>query len=298
MIKLAIRDLEITLTSEAAGRQRVVKGIDFQVPKGKITGIVGESGSGKTVLMKSLMGLLPHGAERNAKGSEVEEQPVTLGDLERLPTAMIFQDPMTALDPLRTIGYHLVEVIRRQRGGTKKAATEEASLFLTKVGFSHSPQILRKYPHELSGGMRQRVLIAMALLAKPEILIADEPTTALDVTIQAQILQLIREIHQREAITILFVSHDFGVIAEVCEEVKVMVHGKIVEEGTVEEVFADPRHWYTKNLMQAAKIGAKGTRLHVMAEEDRLPIGERLVPRKISETHIVWEEEEHAGNSF
>ncbi|MGY3750263.1 ABC transporter ATP-binding protein [Vagococcus acidifermentans] len=257
---LDITNLTIWVAKKDAPKKMLIHDIQMTVPKGEIVGIVGESGSGKSITMKSLMHILPENVETANAGFLFNNRPV--GPQERIPAAMIFQDPMTALNPLRTIGYHLVEVIRRSEKMSKKEAEQLAAAELAKVGITMPEKRLRQYPHELSGGMRQRVMIAMALLAKPELLIADEPTTALDVTIQAQILSLIRRLQREEQLTVILVTHDFGVVAGMCQSIKVMYQGRIVEEGTTEEIFYDPRHDYTKNLLKAIPTGEKGKRLY------------------------------------
>lgn len=266
------------------GDQQLLKEIDLFIPKGQVVGIVGESGSGKSMTMKSVMGILPENISDSFDSFIFEGQPVV--DRSKLPLAMIFQDPMTSLNPLRTIGYHLIEVIRRHQKMSKKAAQTIAIAELNKVGIPLPEQRMKQYPHELSGGMRQRVMIAMALLAQPKLLIADEPTTALDVTIQAQILALIKELQRAENLSVVLVTHDFGVVAGMCDFIKVMYQGRVVEEGTAEEIFYQPQHLYTKQLLEAAHLGDKEETVIFDYQED-LP--DVLHARKISETHRVWE---------
>lgn len=264
--------------------QQLLKEIDLVIPKGQVVGIVGESGSGKSMTMKSVMGILPENISDSFDSFVFEGQPVV--DRSKLPLAMIFQDPMTSLNPLRTIGYHLIEVIRRHQKMSKKAAQTIAIAELNKVGIPLPEQRMKQYPHELSGGMRQRVMIAMALLAQPKLLIADEPTTALDVTIQAQILALIKQLQRAENLSVVLVTHDFGVVAGMCDFIKVMYQGRVVEEGTTEEIFYQPQHLYTKQLLEAAHLGDKEETVIFDYQED-LP--DVLHARKISETHRVWE---------
>lgn len=266
------------------GDQQLLKEIDLVIPKGQVVGIVGESGSGKSMTMKSVMGILPENISDSFDSFVFEGQPVV--DRSKLPLAMIFQDPMTSLNPLRTIGYHLIEVIRRHQKMSKKAAQSIAIAELNKVGIPLPEQRMKQYPHELSGGMRQRVMIAMALLAQPKLLIADEPTTALDVTIQAQILALIKELQRAENLSVVLVTHDFGVVAGMCDFIKVMYQGRVVEEGTTEEIFYQPQHLYTKQLLEAAHLGDKEETVIFDYQED-LP--DVLHARKISKTHRVWE---------
>lgn len=276
-MSMEMRQLVVSLDK---GKQALdlVKGVDLELPKGEITGIVGESGSGKSLTMKSLMGILPKGLTARYDGFVFEGREVT--DPRSLPLAMIFQDPMTSLNPLRTIGFHLEEVVRRYQPQLQKAEREAQILaILTKVGI-HEPALrLKQYPFEFSGGMRQRIMIAMALLAKPKILIADEPTTALDVTIQAQILALIKDIQASMDLTVVIVSHDFGVIAGLCDRVMVMRQGQVVEQGRVEEVFAQPAHPYTQSLLAAARLQAHSVPVDLEEGEAALTA--------LSETHLV-----------
>ena len=266
------------------GDQQLLKEIDLVIPKGQVVGIVGESGSGKSMTMKSVMGILPENISDSFDSFVFEGQPVV--DRSKLPLAMIFQDPMTSLNPLRTIGYHLIEVIRRHQKMSKKAAQTIAIAELNKVGIPLPEQRMKQYPHELSGGMRQRVMIAMALLAQPKLLIADEPTTALDVTIQAQILALIKQLQRAENLSVVLVTHDFGVVAGMCDFIKVMYQGRVVEDGTTEEIFYQPQHLYTKQLLEAAHLGDKEETV-VFDYQEELP--DVLHVREISETHRVWE---------
>ncbi|EOT39637.1 ABC transporter ATP-binding protein [Enterococcus columbae] len=244
---------QLSIYHRKAKDQPLVRPLDLAIPKGKTIGIIGESGSGKSLTMKALMGILPKQLTAEYTSYYYNGQQVT--QTQHLPMAMIFQDPMTALNPLRTIGYHLFEVIRRrEKNITKQALLTESIAALEKVGISYPAERLKNYPHELSGGMRQRIMIAMALLTKPKILIADEPTTALDVTIQFQILQLINQLQKTEGLTVLLVTHDFGVVAGMCDEVKVMYQGEIIEQGDTEQIFYHPQHAYTQKLLQAADL--------------------------------------------
>ncbi|QCA28002.1 ABC transporter ATP-binding protein [Vagococcus xieshaowenii] len=259
---ITIKNLTIQTHKKNQPPTELIHGIDLTITKGKITGVVGESGSGKSLTMKAIMSILPESLDAHMASFRFNEEPVDFH--KRLPASMIFQDPMTALNPLRTIGYHLVEVIQRFQHMSKRQALKLAEAELEKVGITYPAKRLKQYPHELSGGMRQRVMIAMALLAKPELLIADEPTTALDVTIQAQILTLIKQIQKEESLSMVLVSHDFGIIASMCDEIKVMYQGKIVEEGLTEEVFANPQHLYTKELLKAIPTGDKSDKLYAI----------------------------------
>lgn len=266
----------------------LVNSVSFMLPKGSILGVVGESGSGKSIVMKSLMNNLAPELESDAKTYLFDGKVV--GPKDKLPISMIFQDPMTALNPVRTIGYHLVEIIQRFRHIKSKKAKDIAIAELKKVGIDNPEARFRQFPHELSGGMRQRVLIAMALLAKPSLLIADEPTTALDVTIQAQILKLIRRLNQQSGLSVILVSHDFGVVAGMCDFIQVMYQGRIVETGSVEEIFYQPAHDYTKQLLASAKLGNQDNKLVVFNYEKKLP--DQLFKHQLSPTHSVWLEKE------
>ncbi|MGX7030560.1 ABC transporter ATP-binding protein [Vagococcus zengguangii] len=259
---VSIKQLTVSTNKKNQAPTELIHAIDLRFTKGKITGVVGESGSGKSLTMKAIMNILPESLVADMASFRFNDEPVDFH--KRLPASMIFQDPMTALNPLRTIGYHLVEVIQRFQKVPKKQALKLAEAELEKVGITYPAKRLKQYPHELSGGMRQRVMIAMALLAKPELLIADEPTTALDVTIQAQILALIKDIQAQENLSMILVSHDFGIIAGMCEEIKVMYQGEIVEEGLTTEVFNNPQHLYTKELLKAIPNGNKSDKLYAI----------------------------------
>ena len=256
---LDIRDLKVSLRDGKEIR-RVVNGINLSIAKKQTYGIVGESGSGKSLTSLAIMNLL-------ADSLFIEDGSIVLDgktDLTKLKKrelrkirgsdiSMIFQEPMTALDPLFPIEHQILEVLRFHKAESKKAMRERAIDMLKKVGISRAEQIMKSYPHELSGGMRQRVMIAMALICNPKLLIADEPTTALDVTIQAQILELMNELSETFDTSILMITHDLGVIAEMCERVAVMYAGEIVEETTVEELFARPSHPYTEGLLKSVQ---------------------------------------------
>ncbi len=253
---LRVRNLRTTFHSHRR-LIKAVRGVDLTVHDGEFLAIVGESGSGKSVAMKSIMGLLPKNAEVVADKLEFAGRDMlAMSAKERRSMcgsqiAMIFQDPMTSLDPVKTVGKHLFEVLKRHRGLTGAAAREEAIRALDQVGIPSPEQRLDRYPHEFSGGMRQRVLIAMALCCKPRLLIADEPTTALDVTIQAQILDLLRRLRDEEGMSVVLISHDLGVVASLCDRVEVMYGGMALESGLVDDIFAQPRHPYTSALLGA-----------------------------------------------
>ena len=236
---------------------QAVRGVDLSVSEGEILGIVGESGSGKSVSMKSIIRMLPDSADIKADLMEFDGtdllslQEKQMRAVRGNRISMIFQDPMTSLDPLKRIGSHIEEVLMRHRKISRKEAAVQAVELLRKVGVPSPETRVRQYPHEFSGGMRQRVLIAMALACHPSLLIADEPTTALDVTIQAQILDLIRALQQEEQMSVVLITHDMGVVAQLCHRIAVMYGGLIMEMGEAEEIFAHPMHPYTEALMRS-----------------------------------------------
>lgn len=268
---LEIKNLRTTF-STMQGKADAIRGVDLQVKENEILGIVGESGSGKSVTMKSVMGLLPRSAKITAdaliyKGEDLtKKKEKELRSFRGREMAMIFQDPMTALNPLRTIGYHLTEVICRYRKVSKKEAETIAVEMLRQVGIPSPEARMKQYPHEFSGGMRQRVIISMALCCEPSLLIADEPTTALDVTIQAQILDLLKQLKQDRGMSVVLISHDMGVMANMCDRIAVMYGGVLVEEGTVDEIFYQPKHPYTKDLLRSIPRPeiTKGSRLQAI----------------------------------
>ncbi len=233
-----------------------VGGISFSLAAGQTLGIVGESGSGKSATALALLGLLPRPAGRVAGGRAmfdgVDLVSLSQRKLARLRgqrVAMIFQDPLTALNPFLTIGEQLTEVTRLHLGHNRRQAADHAAHLLDRVGIPAAARRLADYPHQLSGGMRQRVMIAIALACHPTLLIADEPTTALDVTIQAQILELLADLQRSEGMALMLITHDLGVVARVCDRVLVMYAGRIVEDAEVRQLFARPRHPYTRGLL-------------------------------------------------
>lgn len=255
-IILEVKDLQTSFFTDD-GVIPSVDYVDFHVKEGEILGIVGESGCGKSVTSLSIMGLVPSPPGKITNGqilfkgkdltkfSEKEMRKVRGNDV-----AMIFQEPMTSLNPLFTIGNQLMEAITlHKKDWSKKQSKARAIEMLKLVGLPRAEELMKDYPHQLSGGMRQRVMIAMALVCDPKVLIADEPTTALDVTIQAQILKLMRELNERLNTAVILITHDLGVVAETCERVVVMYAGKVVEEGTVDTIFHNPQHPYTKGLI-------------------------------------------------
>ncbi|OLF14138.1 methionine ABC transporter ATP-binding protein [Actinophytocola xinjiangensis] len=260
--------LEVSGLQVAFGELRAVRGVSLTVGKGQTLAVVGESGSGKSITSLAVMGLLP--AQARVVEGEISLDGVNLLDLapeelRRLrgeELAMIFQDPLSALNPSLTVGYQIAEVFRRRRGASRAVATGRAVEAMAEVGIPDAAERAKAYPHEFSGGMRQRVMIAMALALEPRLLIADEPTTALDVTVQAQILRLLRE-RQRAGLAMIIISHDLGVVARTAQSVVVMYAGQAVESGTVAEVYGTPAHPYTLGLMAAspsARTGRRGIR--------------------------------------
>jgi len=252
---IEIRDLRIRFHGDNGRITHAVDGVDLSVANGATLGLVGESGCGKSVTSLAIMGLLPKqsaeisGAIRFDGFDLLKTSDQTLRDLRGNRLAMIFQEPMTSLNPSFTIGDQIIETILRHRGGSRKSARERAVELLRRVHIPSPERRIDEYPHKLSGGMRQRVMIAMALACDPRLLIADEPTTALDVTLQAQILELMRELKAASGAAIILITHDLGVVAEVCDEVAVMYAGEIVERAAVNELFANPQHPYTVGLL-------------------------------------------------
>ena len=274
----------------ATGWVRSLHGVDLEVYPGEILGLVGESGSGKSVTCMAVMQLL--GPRARIRGRVLYHQQDLLGLNEKGLTrmrggeiAMIFQDPVSSLNPIQSIGRQIIEsvalntasslnptqsigeqvadVVKQHQGLTGKASRDEAERLLRHVGIPEPGQRMREYPHQLSGGMNQRAMIAMSLAGRPQLLIADEPTTALDVTIQAQILDLIRRLRDETGMAIILITHDLGVVAETCERVAVMYAGRIVEKGLVAEIFAEPRHPYTRGLLESLpRIDRRTDKLH------------------------------------
>jgi peptide/nickel transport system ATP-binding protein len=252
---IEIRDLRVTFRGDDGRTTHAVDAVDLAVARGATLGLVGESGCGKSVTSLAVMGLLPK-QSAEVTGSirfdgfdllDVSDQ--IRRDLRGNRLAMIFQEPMTSLNPSFTIGDQIIESILRHRGGSKAAARKRTIELLRRVHIASPEQRVDEYPHKLSGGMRQRVMIAMALACDPHLLIADEPTTALDVTLQAQILDLMRELKAESGAAIILITHDLGVVAEVCDEVAVMYAGEVVERASVDALFASPQHPYTVGLL-------------------------------------------------
>ncbi len=251
------------------GEVQAVRGIDYHLDRGEALGIVGESGSGKSVSSMSIMGLLQHPGkvkegEIHFKGEELLKKSVReMMDIRGNEIAMIFQDPMTSLNPVYTVGDQIIEVIRKHQKLSRKEARARAIEMLKMVGIPAPESRIDNYPHEFSGGMRQRAMIAIALACEPDLLIADEPTTALDVTIQAQILKLMKDLKEKINTSIILITHDLGVVADVCSRVIVMYGGLIMEEGDVKDIFYNPKHPYTVGLLKSVP---------------NLEVKERLVP--------------------
>ena len=267
MALLKVRDLRTSFFTDA-GEVRAVNGVSFNLERGKVLGIVGESGSGKSVTAYSIMQILAAtgkivGGSIKLDGQElVGAGEKVMKDVRGNRISIIFQDPMTSLNPTYTIGHQLMEAILLHTKRNKQQAYDRAVEMLRLVNVNEPEKRMKQYPYEFSGGMRQRVMIAMALACEPDILIADEPTTALDVTIQAQILELMKSLQAELGMAIIMITHDLGVVAQLCDEVIVMYAGSICEQGTADEIFYNPRHEYTKGLLRSIPTAhTAGTRL-------------------------------------
>lgn len=253
---LEIKDERLSFFTPA-GEVKALNGVSFSMNEGEVLGIVGESGSGKSVTAYSIMGLTAYpgkliGGTIYFNGHQIEKMSEKeMRKIRGNEVSIIFQDPMTSLNPVYTIGNQITEVICLHTGKSKEEAHDRAKELLELVGINEPTKRLKQYPHELSGGMRQRVMIAIALACEPKLLIADEPTTALDVTIQAQILELMQELRQKLGMSIIMITHDLGVVASMCERIAVMYAGHIVEYGTADEIFYEPKHEYTKGLINS-----------------------------------------------
>jgi peptide/nickel transport system ATP-binding protein len=269
---LDVKNLRVDLPTER-GLLHAVRGIDFQVRRGEMLCLVGESGCGKSMTSLALMGLLPRKAQRSADhirfdGVDLQVLPEhAMNALRGARIAMIFQEPMTSLNPSYSLGDQLCEALQAHRNVSASVARERAVYLLERAGVPQAADRLRQYPHQLSGGLRQRVMIAMALMCGPDLIIADEPTTALDVTIQAQILRLIRELQREFGTAVVFITHDLGVVARIADRVAVMYAGEIVETAPVSELFARPSHPYTRGLLSCIPVRGKtlpGSRLRAI----------------------------------
>ncbi|GHF75314.1 peptide/nickel transport system ATP-binding protein [Amycolatopsis bartoniae] len=283
MALLEVRDLSVTFERKGIRKFTAVDGISFDVEPGRTVGLVGESGSGKSVTALAIMGLLNERGTRVSGSVLFEDTDLLtlsrrqLRDRRGRDLGMVFQDPLSSLNPVIPIGLQITEVLERHRGMSRKQASGEAKELLGRVGIPDPSRRLTEYPHQLSGGMRQRALIAIALACKPRLLIADEPTTALDVTIQAQILALLSELVRDTGTALIMITHDLGVVAGLCDEVNVMYGGRIVEKAERHALFAASRHPYTHGLLESIP------RLDA-------PRGEKLVPIKGSvNDNIPWD---------
>ena len=298
---LSVQNLHTSFHTDK-GEVKAVNGVTFNLEKGKILGIVGESGSGKSVTAYSIMRIL----EKNGritegkilyKGQDIAEfSEKQMREFRGKCCSIIFQDPMTSLNPVFTVGNQLREAIELHTDRKGKEAEARAIEMLTLVGVNEPEKRVKQYPYELSGGMRQRVMIAMALACEPDILIADEPTTALDVTIQAQILELMQSLQKKLGMAIIMVTHDLGVIADMCDEIIVMYGGRVCERGTAEDIFYRPHHEYTKGLLRSIpnvdRIGEKlipipGTPINLL----NMPKGCAFCPRCEEAMKICFEEQ-------
>ena len=243
---------------------KAVDRISYQVAQGEVLGIVGESGSGKSVSSLAIMGLIDHPGRVSAESLQFENTNLlTLASKAKrqligADVAMIFQDPMTSLNPAYTVGFQIMEALKTHEGGTKKARKDRTLELLRLVGIPDPESRIDVYPHQLSGGMSQRVMIAMAIACRPKLLIADEPTTALDVTIQAQIMELLLELQKKECMSLILITHDLALVAEAADRIIVMYAGQIVEEGTTKDIFREPKHPYTQALLRSLPEFAEG----------------------------------------
>ena len=243
---------------------KAVDRISYQVAQGEVLGIVGESGSGKSVSSLAIMGLIDHPGRVSAESLQFENtnlltlESKAKRQLIGADVAMIFQDPMTSLNPAYTVGFQIMEALKTHEGGTKKARKERTLELLRLVGIPDPESRIDVYPHQLSGGMSQRVMIAMAIACRPKLLIADEPTTALDVTIQAQIMELLLELQKKECMSLILITHDLALVAEAADRIIVMYAGQIVEEGTAKDIFREPKHPYTQALLRSLPEFAEG----------------------------------------
>ena len=266
---LSIENLRIHFET-FAGEVQAIRGVNLKLQKGETLALVGESGSGKSVTAKSVMKLLSNNAvvkegSITFKGENIlEKSERDMQSIRGKEIAMVFQDPMTSLDPTMKIGKQITEVIIKHEKASKEEANKRAEELLELVGIPNAKERMKQYPHQFSGGQRQRIVIAIALACNPDVLIADEPTTALDVTIQAQILELLKELQQQFQMAIIFITHDLGVVANVADRVAVMYAGKVVEVGTVDEVFYNPQHPYTWGLLRSMPTLHTGDTLYAI----------------------------------
>ena len=289
MALLEVNDLHTSFFTPV-GEVKAVNGVSFNLDRGKVLGIVGESGSGKSVTAYSIMQILEKTGKIVSGSIKVEGQELVgisekeMKNVRGNKISIIFQDPMTSLNPTYTIGHQLMEAILLHTNRNKQQAWDRAVEMLRLVNVNEPEKRMKQYPFEFSGGMRQRVMIAMALACEPDILIADEPTTALNVTIQAQILELMQSLQKELGMAIIMITHDLGVVAQMCDEVIVMYAGSICEQGTADEIFYNPKHEYTKGLMRSIPtIGNDGEKLHPISGTPidllNMPAGCPFAPR-------------------
>lgn len=297
---LEVKNLKVSFKKDRKYVE-TLSNVTFDMKQGEMLGIVGESGCGKSVTSLSIMGLLPQGFSKIDPGSQIIYDNTEIAllpekryrEIRGKEIAMIFQDPMTSLNPVFTIGFQMIEMIREHTKSSKKEAFAKSVEMLQKVGIPRAKEIMDEFPHQLSGGMRQRVMIAMAMSCDPKLLIADEPTTALDVTIQAQILDLMKELQQDFGTSIMLITHDLGVVSEVCDRVIVMYAGMVVEESDIDDLFANPKHPYTVGLLQSIPdIEKEQSRLEtipgmVPQAEDMVP-GCKFAPRCQFATELCY----------
>ncbi|WP_295702334.1 ABC transporter ATP-binding protein [Lapillicoccus sp.] len=267
---LEVRDLSVTFRTET-GTVAAADGVDLDLGSGEIVGVVGESGCGKSVTAMALTGLLPRsatvtGSVRLRDDELVGASPATLRRVRGKDIAYIFQEPMTSLNPVLTVGRQIAEVLEQHESMNRRAATARAAELLAVVGIPSPAERVKQYPHQLSGGMRQRVMIAMAIACEPAVLVADEPTTALDVTVQAGILDVLRRLRDETGMAVLVITHDLGVIADVADRVVVMYAGRVVERAGADDLFARPRHHYTAGLLAASPTSGRHAGTHRLEE--------------------------------
>ena len=299
---LSVKELAVRFKT-VSGTYRALRDVSFSMKKGETLGIVGESGSGKSVTALSIMGLIPNppgqitGGEINFLGRDLLK--LSQDDMRRVrgnDVSMIFQEPMTSLNPLHTCGRQIMEPLLIHKNYSKKDARDTAMEYLKLVGIPSFEQRFNEYPHQMSGGMRQRVMIAMALVCRPKLLLADEPTTALDVTIQAQILELMKDLREKIDAGIIMITHDLGIIADICHRVMVMYAGKIVESGSISDIFTNPLHPYTQGLLLSIpKISTAKERLFsidgTVPNPFDMPLGCSFEPRCTKRMPICAEKE-------
>ena len=299
---LEVRDLQVSFFTPA-GEVKAVNGISYDVNYNEVMGVVGESGSGKSVEAYSIIGLLQNpgkviGGSITFEGQDVlAKTPAEMVNFRGNEVAMIFQNPMTCLNPVYTIGNQLVEALKaHDKNISKEEAQKRAMEMLEEVGINNVEKRMKQYPHELSGGMRQRVMIAMGLICHPKLLIADEPTTALDVTVQAQILELMKKLQKTNQMGIIFITHNLGVVAEICDKVSVMYAGKMVEQGPVDDIFYAPGHPYTRGLLRSMPrvdaesyerlIPIEGTPVDMLNPPEGCPFAPRCIAILILFVHL------------